>query len=246
MRRFGLLLSTLVSLAACGGGSPGNTGGADAGIDPVAYFGLQKDRCFEYSASETAQAVPDLGVAVEEIVDFSLGDRTIKTSVIFYRAGGLAMKDYVGVEGSELKLYKREFPATKSTLYNPPLTLLKMPVRGGDVVQSSGTAAVRDGAGKLLIDPPQQQSLSVNVFSAVPVNLPIGQSVNAFPLTYTLNPAGRQEVRAFVPGTGDPSAIEGFVKIVYNFTTDDAAPAPTYKLQGLRQLDGKIPCGMAP
>jgi hypothetical protein len=240
MRRLPLLLIPLAALCACGSSS-GTPDAGEAPIDLEAYFGLQEGRCFEYVAGDTAAAVPDLGVAVEEIVE-----APFKAHVIFYRQGSLAMKDFVGLEGSELKLYKREWPGNKSVLYTPPLTWMRAPLRAGTVVESSATAAIRDGAGNLTVDPPPTHTLRVDVFAPQATALPIGQSVDASPLIYTETPGGRHEVRAFFPGTGDPARVDGFVKIDLNFTPDDSAASTIYKLQGLRQLDGTVPCGMAP
>ena len=52
-------------------------------------------------------------------------------------------------------------------------------------------------------------------------------------------------------GIGDPAAIDGFVKMEFNFALDDSSPMIAYKLQSIRNLGnlpGKAdpPCGGAP
>jgi len=239
-------------LAGCGGGDGKADAGVDAGAPPEEYFGLQKGRCFEYTTADIAQNAPDLGVVVEDLDTKQFAVPTYKTA---YVIGGVVMYDYLAVDGDAVVLYKREFPGGKSYIYDPPLTRLTKPVFANTTQNASTQVTIRDGTGAVLVK--ETHKLRVDVFGAADVALPIGKTVSATKLAFqeTLEDgttaAARSEFRTFLPGTGDRLGADGFVKIDFNFSLNEANANVVYKLQKVRDL-GDSPttatprCGSAP
>lgn len=246
---FALCLPVL--LAGCGGGDGKADAGVDAGAPPEEYFGLQKGRCFEYTTADVAQAAPDLGVVVEEMDTKQFPVPTYKTAYII---GGVAMYDYLAIDGEAMVLYKREFPGGKSYIYDPPLKRLVKPVYPNTKQEDSTQVTIRDGTGAVLAK--ETHKLRVDVFGAADVQLPIGKTVSATKLAFqeTLEDgtaAGRSEFRTFLPGTGDRVGADGFVKIDFNFSLNESNANVIYKLQKVRDLGDSPttatpPCGSAP
>lgn len=244
-------LAVLLFCAGCGGGDSKADAGVDAG-NAEDYFGLQKGRCFEYTSADTAQPAPDLGVVVEEI---DTKQFAVPTSVVSYVSGGVVMRDYVAFEAGALMLYKREFPGGKSYIYDPPQKRLAMPVLSNSKQESSTQVTIRDGMGAILANKETHQ-LRVDAFAQQDVTLPAGQKVSAVKLAFqeTLadsSPGARSEFRTFAPGTGDRAAVDGFVKLDFNFAIDESAANVVYKLQKVRDLGdnpklASPPCGGAP
>ena len=234
-------------LAACGKDSPAVP--PDAGLaDPEAFFSLQLGRCFEYTTADTKQIIPSLGMAVEAL---DTKQTPVPTHAITYRTNAVAMMDYVAFDGSSLKLYKRNLIGGNSYSYDPPLTLLTGPIRPGTAIDSSGAASIRDVSGTLLFDPPPQYSLRANIFDTSTWPLPAGKSVSGNRVVWTETPSvDRDDVRVFVAGSGDRTALDGFVQIDFNFSLDKNQKPLTYKLQTVRDLGADpstaVPqCGLA-
>jgi hypothetical protein len=246
----GPLCAVATSLLTCGP-APKKTApdaGVDAGVgDLEAYFSVQKGRCFEYTTTESKQPSADLGVAVEEIdtVQFPVATRVVR-----YRQGFVRMTDYLAIEGSELKLYKRDFFGGKSYKFTPPLTLLKAPIKGNDRLESSAKTQVRDSKGTLLEE--KDETLRVDTFEATEVALPAKNPVKTSKVIYDFLPSlNRAETRSFITGAGNPADIEGWGSLEFNFDNDESQPRKVYKLQTVRDLgdDAKAkaqPCGSAP
>ena len=246
-------LALALSGAPLGGcGAPPKTPAVDAGFDAgvgdlEAYFAIQKGRCFEYTTSDSKQAVADLGMAVEKL------DTTqfpVQTHVMVYRQGFVRLTDYLAIDGANLVLYKRDFFGGKSVKFTPPVTVLRAPIKGGDKLETVTTAQVRDETGKILDE--KEITVRVDVLDPVDLNTPVKNPIKASKVITTDPSLSRSETRAFVPGAGgaltDP---EGSVTIEFNFEKDDSKSKVLYKLQNVRSLGTDeqaraTPCGTAP
>ena len=226
-------LLPLVALAACGDDPEPQQ--SDAGLqDYEAYFNLQQGRCFEYTLADTKQAIPALGVAVEEIDETTFTG--VKAYVVYYRTASPSMKDWVSIEGNALKLHKRYFPGGKELIYRPPLTLLEAPVKAGAKIESTAQADIHENGVRIANE---DHSLRVDVFEPSAERLPVGVDLTSFAVNYAETPStGRPETRYFVPGSGERAAPEGWVKISFNFSRDEDAASLVYKLQEVRELTG--------
>jgi hypothetical protein len=234
-----LIASATLLLAGCGKEPP--TEVPDAGIDVEAYLGIKIDRCYEYTTAATAQDEPSLGVVARLSSMFVAGGYVIE-----YSTSGLTMEDYVSVEGNKLQMHKRNFRGVggTETNYNPPLTLLELPIVPGARQNWTAPAIVRQ-SGTILSN--EEHALTVNIFQPGEIALPLGQRVTGTKMVFEEVP-GRSETRTLIPAGGEEE-IGGWVHIDFNFSADPAQPRLSYKLQEIRDLTGLVDeraCGAAP
>lgn len=242
------------ALVSTGCGKDAEPAPPDAGVDTETYFGMKVGRCYEYTAADTKQTAPDLGIVVEKIDEkqFTLptpdGPKAVPTYQIGYRNPGRVMEDFVSIDGNEIKLHKRSYQGGRTFIYSPPLTLMRSPVKPGEELLSKGKGQIREPITGELVSS-EDHSLAVVVFNPEQVNLPIGSTVTGYKVLYQETPATRTEVRTLVPGTGVEGAVEGWVKLEYNFHPTEPTRAPIiYKLQAVRDLAAERiqDCGARP
>jgi hypothetical protein len=110
----------LVLLAGCGGNGGGTPdAGVDdsCGIDCAAQttFNLIVGKCFDYSATSTAQSPADLGAQVGDPVTLEGG---VKGIPVTYRSGGLTkMEDIYTIKNGDLYLLRRSWQGSESVTY---------------------------------------------------------------------------------------------------------------------------------
>lgn len=245
------LLSALSLLAgACGGTTDNPDAGpqvdTSCGIDCVvqAEYGLIANRCFEYSDDSSVATPPDLGVAIEGLVELEGGQKALRA--VYFQNGQRLIEDTFLLVDGDLKLARRsDNRASRSITYTDEgdltvgVTLVQADTAVGQSFPAeSVTAVIAAGASS-----EEATTWTGNTFppTASEKTTPSGAYENAVTITYNETPDhGLDPRRVFVRGTG-------FVQLNTRLSLTPSDAAAPYKLQGMRELTAETlsNCGSA-
>lgn len=235
------LIPVALGLTACGEESSPHRPDAGGEIDLVEYFGLQPDRCFEYTTAATTQPIPSLGVTLQE--DTATFKDLTTYHYTYYVDGYAVMEEWVVPADNELKLARRRYRQQTPKVIRQysyvdesgaiaPIVIARAPMANDTGKETSRRCTVTDEEGQTILDTTCTISVAV-----VPKTflLPNGDAPAGFSHVYVETPArgpeGGIQSRLFVPGTGDVPA--SWTVIDADLTPQGAGPKVTYKLQAI-------------
>ncbi|MGA9522488.1 MAG: hypothetical protein WBV82_13555 [Myxococcaceae bacterium] len=213
------------------------------GIDCAAQekYGLIANRCFEYSASNNAQAFPEVGAFVRPVRELEGG---VKVMPVEYRKGGLIlMTDNFAIKDGGLYLARREFKAGQSVTYKDGSNaIVGVPWFYADTevkqnFSSNATADVVDGGQRNAI--PTTYTVNTDAPTNLEKIVPSGTFDDAIKLTFSESPDhGADGKRVLAPGTG-------FILFSTNFELSSTANRLPHFLQTVRDIaEGDVDCGI--
>lgn len=239
--------SLSVSLAACGGtrNTPdaGPVVDTSCGIDCALQeeYGLIVNRCFEYSDDNAVASPPDLGIAIERVVELEGGQQAIRA--VYYQQGLLVLEDSYILANGALKLARRSDETGRSVTYTDDAGA----IQGVTLVEAGLTTGPNDSeAVTAVLSLGDLQEATQWTWNTPPVTLnektaPLGTFEEAVTISYNETPGHAMDPRlVFVRGTG-------FLMRSTRLSLEQSDPALPYKLQTVRDLTTETltTCGSA-